>query len=325
MQDLMTTERKTKRSSSKEQIVFIKRKQTFIEESNNDPEVQGYFDMAYKAVGSYYKETGKQYGSGLTSKEIQILMPELIGIFPEDRKEFSTAVKQYFRDMNTKIPPEGKRLNIALEQEGELALDNMPVNITDYVIFKHASEHPEVGKNEEEADKYQHMRFYIEDTENVISSATVVSEKEDATRLEYYKIVDDEQKVEQMLILLGVSTKNMKLEEKKLALKSFATIEDDKSTSYNELKLDKFMTVSKDKRLQAKYEIEEMIRFDILKRVGTNILFDETGDEIGGDLTEAALWYTDKANIKQVNVLKARLKEFGVSTDAAKKTIKKKS
>jgi hypothetical protein len=311
MQEVATAGRLVKRAAKREQIVFIQRKQTFIEEANNDPEVQGYFDMAYKAVGSYYKETGKQFGSGLTPLETNLLMPELIGVYPEDRKEFSNGVREYFRNMNTKIPPEGKRLNIALYTDDDMSLENLPVNIVDYVIFRHALEHPEVGEDAEEADKYQHMRFYIEDTENVISSATVISEKEDQTRLEYYKIVDDAQKVEQMLILLGYSTKGKKVDECKLALKAFATIEEAMTISYNEMKLDKFMTISGDKRLKAKYEIEEMIRFDILKRVGTNILLEETGDEIGADLTEAALWYTKKENTKTVNTLKARLKEFG--------------
>lgn len=312
MQDTSSPGTIVGRPVAKEQIVFIQRKQTFIEESNNDPEVQGYFDMSYRAVGSYFRENSKQFGSGLTQAEIRILLPEVTGVFPEDRKEFSRSVNEFYRNMNTKVEPEGKRLNIALaDSTKEISLDNFPVNISEYIMFRHALGHPEVGIDQEEADKYQHMRFYIENTDNVISSATLVSKLEDDTILEYHKIKDDVQKVEQMLVLLGFNTKSKKPEQKVLALKSFASIEDDKSASFNEQKLNRFMTISNDKRLKAKYEIEEMIRFDILKRVGTNILLEETGDDIGGDLNEASLWYTNKQNIKIVNTLKARLKEFG--------------
>ena len=296
-----------------EKIVFIKRKQTFIEESNTDPEVAEYFNMSYRAVGSYYKQTGKQYGTGLTRKEENILLPEMIGYYPEtDRRDFRKGVGEYYRNINTKIPPEGLRLNIALEQpDAELSEENMPVNIRDYIIYKHAQSHPETGQTYEEAEMYQHKRFYLEDEDSLISDASGLSDKEDKARLEYYKIVDDGPKVEQMLVLLGVHTRKMKPEEKRLKLKEYTTIEEKRTASYNETKLQKFIDISNDKRLKTKYLIEEMIRVDVLERVGSKILMKETGDLLGDDLKETALWFEDKGNVKEVNVLKARYKEFG--------------
>ena len=106
-----------------EKIVFVKRKQTFIEESNSYPEVADYFAMSYRAVGSYYKTTGKQFGTGLTREEENILLPEVIGYYPDsDKREFRRGVGEYYRNINTKIPPEGLRLNISLEKpEKELS------------------------------------------------------------------------------------------------------------------------------------------------------------------------------------------------------------
>ena len=296
-----------------EKIVYIKRKQTFIEESNSDPEVAEYFNMSYRAVGSYYKQTGKQYGTGMTRAEENILLPEMIGYYPDtDRREFRKGVGEYYRNINTKIPPEGLRLNIALEHpEKELSEDNFPVNIRDYIIFKHAASHPETGGTFEEAEMYQHKRFYLEDEDNLISDASGLSDQEDKARLEYYKIVDDKAKVEQMLVLLGVDTRKMKLEERKLELKRHTTIDTKRTSAFNELKMKRFIDISNDKRLKTKYLIEEMIRFDVLERVNSKILIKETADLIGDDLKEAALWFEDKGNVKEVNVLKARYKEFG--------------
>ena len=296
-----------------EKIVFVKRKQTFIEESNSDPEVADYFAMSYRAVGSYYKQTGKQYGTGLTREEENIILPEVIGYYPDtDKREFRTGVGEYYRNINTKIPPEGLRLNIALEHpDKELSENNFPVNIRDYLIYKHAASHPETGQTFEEAEMYQHKRFYLEDEDSLISHASGLSDKEDNARLEYYKIVDDGPKVEQMLVLLGVHTRKMKPDEKKLELKKFTTIDEKRTASFNETKLQRFIDISGDKRLKTKYLIEEMIRVDVLERINSKILIKETGDLIGDDLKETALWFEDKGNVKEVNVLKARYKEFG--------------
>jgi hypothetical protein len=295
-----------------EKIVFIQRKQTFIEQSNADPEVAEYFNMSYRAVGSYYKQTGKQFGTGLSKKEEMILMPEMTGFFPDlDKREYHKAVNEFFRNINTKIPPQGLRLNIALEQPDEaLSETNPPISIRDYIIFKHAAGHPETGKDLEEAEMYQHKRFYIEDTDSVLSNASGLSKKEDDARLEYYKIIDNPQKVEQMLTLLGVLTTKMKSDKQILKLKQFTTIDESRSASYNEEKLDNFIAISADKRLKTKYDIEEMVKFSVLERVGMKILIAETGDLIGDDLMEAALWFEDKGNTKEVNVLRARYKEF---------------
>ncbi len=300
-------------NSRPEKIVFIKRKQTFIEESNADPEVQAYFDMSYRAIGSYYKETGKQFGTGLTRKEENILMPELTGFYPDlDKREFRASVNEFFRNINTKVPPEGLRLNIALEHpEEELSENNLPVSIRDYITFKHATQHPETGSTKDEADMYQHKRFYIEDPDSVLSNESGLSEKEDKARIEYYKIADDEQKVEQMLVLMGINTAPFKShKERSLRLKELTTIDQNRSAAYNDEKLERFMDVVKDKRMGTKYLIEEMIRVNVLERVGMKILIAETGDLVGNDLTETALWFEDKGNSKEANVLKARYKEF---------------
>lgn len=296
-----------------EKVVYIKRKQTFIEESNADPEVVEYFGMAFRAVGSYYKQTGKQFGTGLSREEEEILMPEVIGYDPDnERREFRKGISDFYRSINTKIPAGGLRLNIALKNpEEELSVKNLPLNIRDYIIFKHAASHPETAKNYEEAEMYQHKRFYMEDTDHVLSSASDLSSLEDDARLEYYKINDDESKVAQMLTLLGVSTRKMKFATQQIKLKEFTTIATNQTATLNESKLNNFIEVANDKRLHTKYEIEQMISIDVLERIGQRILIKETGDLIGDDLVSSALWFEDKGNTQEVNVLKARYKEFG--------------
>ena len=294
-----------------ERVVYIMRKISFHQAANNDPEVQEYFGMSYRAIGSYFKEFGKTYGSGLTREEEVILMPEVTDQDPDDRRSLRRAISDYFRNMNTKIPGAGLRLNIALEKPGEkLSETNFPVNVKHYLIYKHAIGHPEVAMSLEEAERYEHKQFYIEDTEGVANEANLVNEKEDLAFIAYHQMADDEDKIDQMLVLLGENPSRVAKAKKKPLLKSFASIDPNASQENNIAKVDKFIALSEDKHLQTKYTIEEMIRVDVLERVGQKILIKETGDLIGDDLRGATLWFLDKANSKDVNVLTARYKEF---------------
>ena len=296
-----------------ERIVHIKRKMSFHQEAQNEPEVREYFDMAYKAVGSYYKEFGKQFASGMTRAEENVLMPEMTGYYPDhDKREFRRSVGNFFRNINTKVPPEGLRLNIALENPEEpISEDNLPVNVKDYITYKHALGHPEVGESIQEAEMYQHIQFYIEDEEAETTEAIDLSKKEDEARLHYYRIIDDEDKLNHMLIMFGHDYTKMDKRQKELVLKDHATLQENKSAEWNKREMEKFTTISSDKDLQIKHDIEEMIRTDVLERIGMKILIKESGDLIGNDLKEATLWFKDKSNSKEVNVLKARYKEFG--------------
>jgi len=293
----------------REKIVYLKRKATFIEESNTDPEVQGYFDMSYKAVGSYYKDFGRQFGSGLTREETNILIPEMTGYYPEhDKREFNKSVANFYKNINTKVPAAGLRLNIALEKDEPLSETNFHPD--KYIIYKHAIGHPEVASSLEEARKYDHKRFYIEDEENVLRETSQLSNKEDKARLEYYQLIDSEDRVNHMLVMLGKNPVNMLYDEKKVALKEFVTIDKSMNAISNERRMDNFIKLSGDKRLETKYRIEEMVRVGVLERVGQRILIKETGDEVGKDLKGTALWFEDKGNSQEVNVLVARYKEF---------------
>jgi len=297
--------------NKRERIVYIKRKISFHQAANNEPEVQEYFGMSYRAVGSYFKEFGKTYASGLTREEEVILLPEVTDQDSrDDRRSFRKAVSEYYREMNTKIPGDGLRLNIALEKDEELSEKNFPVNVKHYLIWKHALGHPEVAENEEEAERYEHKLFYIEDTEGVANDEGILNEKEDQAFIEYHQMVDNTEKVDQMLVLLGENPSRITGSKKKPLLKSFASIDEKTSQEINIRKLDKFITLANDKHLQTKYTIQEMIRVAVLETVGMKILIKETGDLIGDDLREATLWFLDKANSKEVNVLTARYKEF---------------
>ena len=240
--------------NKRERIVYIQRKISFHQAANNEPEVQEYFGMSYRAIGSYFKEFGKTYGSGLTREEEVILMPEVTDQDSrDDRRSFRRAVSDYYRNMNTKIPGGGLRLNIALEKDEELSEKNFPVNVKHYLIWKHALGHPEVAENQEEAERYEHKLFYIEDTEGVAKDENKLNAKEDQAFIEFHQMVDNDDKIDQMLVLLGENPSRVAAAKKKPLLKSFASIDDVNTQDVNIRKLERFISLAGDKDLNQIY------------------------------------------------------------------------
>jgi len=293
-------------------IVELHRKQTFMQDANQDPDVKDYLALAFRSVGSYYREIGKVYESGLTRLEEDVIMPDLLGgITAEDNKnEFRKQVQMFFRELNTKVPPEGLKLQIGLEQDAPLSAQNPPLKPMDYVRYKHAMKHPQVGKNKDEADRYQHVLFYFVDKVAQSEGKSKLRDYEDKAQIEYLQINKDLGKVEMVLTLLGVNTKNLNDNDMVLALKEQASLDPEEADDMNVARLQRFVSVVNDRELTTKYDIMEMIRAGSLERVKTKILLKESGDVIGDNLKEAVVWMQDKANSKVVNVLYANLDEF---------------
>jgi len=293
-------------------IVELHRKQTFMQDANNDPDVKDYLALSFRSVGSYWREIGKVYESGLTREEENLIMPDLLGgITAQDEKNiFRKEVQAFFRDINTKIPPEGLKLEIGLEQDAPLSENNPPLKPMDYVRYRHAIKHPQVATTKEVAEMYQHVLFYIVDKQAETLGKSKLRDFEDKAQTEYLQINRDASKVEMVLTLLGVNTRNLTTEDMVLTLKDQASIDPEQSDTMNQERLQKFVAIVNDKELATKYDIMEMVRYSLLERVKTKILIKESGEIIGDNLKEAVIWMQDKANSKLVNFLYASLDEL---------------
>lgn len=293
-------------------IVEIHRKLSFMQDANQDPDVKDYMGLAFRAIGSYWKEIGKVYASGLTREEENLLMPDLLGgITLEDNKsDFRRMVQGFFKEICTKVPMEGLKLEIGLEQDKELSASNPPLKPMDYIRYKHAIKHPQVAMDKDTADKYQHVLFYVVDKAAQVAGKSKLQDLEDKAQTEYLQINKDQAKTEMVLTLLGVATKALTSEDMVLALKSHASIDPDESDTMNAERLQRFVSIVNDRELITKYDIMEMIRAGDLERVKTKILLKETGEVIGDNLKEAVVWVLDKGNSKTVNQLYAKLDEF---------------
>jgi hypothetical protein len=292
-------------------VIEIHRAPNFIQQANPESEVKEYFDMAFKAIGSYYKEFGSVVATGLTRKEELDLMPELIGgIDPKDSHLFRGAVQTYFKNINFKVPSEGVKLEIGLETSNEAppdSIENAPIKLRDYIIYRWLLEHPQVAKSKEEAERYQHMKFYIEDKVAINLVKTKLREEEDKAQEAYLKVKKDPRKVEMLLTLMGIDTRSMNDDTILLQAKSTVSLDAESSDTANMERFKRFVAIYSDKDLTLKYDILDMIRYGILERLKSKILDNATKETIGDNLREAVVFFQDKGNSKTVNTYYAKL------------------
>lgn len=284
-------------------VVEVFRHFTLAEMSQSDPEVKAWLGQSFRAIGPYFKE--KATATGLTFEEQRILIPPLLGIEPED-KEFRRRVTKHFDEMITPISKDGLKLRISLQDDNQpLSEHNMPLYLNDYITYKHIIGHPDVAKDKTEAERLYNKRFYIVDPDKASVEAITINTLEDKSVEIYFRHKGDKIKTDQILTMLGVNIKDMSTEDKVLKMKTFAT-KDAKLTEVEQKEaFDRFIKIAEDKDLEYKYLIQEMIAIQYLKRVGTNVLYKESGDLLGENMEAAVLALKNPKNSRELNLMKA--------------------
>lgn len=283
-------------------VIVIHRQLTFSQMAHTDTEVLDWFNQAFKAITPYWK--GKVVGTGLTYSEQKLLMPYILGVEADDR-EFRKRTELFFHEILTKVPPQGLKLEIGLEDDSlPVNASNLPLNIQQYVIYRHAIGHPNVAMSKDEADRSPLKHFYLVDPEQVTSSDLRLNDLEDKALACYFKYKDDEVKVDQILTMLGVNIKLMSPSDKLLKLKSFTKRNENKGDLENQSDFQRFVDVCEDPDLMMKYLIQEMVGAQILERQGTTIFIKESGEAIGANAKEAVAYLKNPKNSRVYNMLR---------------------
>jgi hypothetical protein len=287
-------------------IVEVHRYFSIAEMSQTDPQVKDWLGQSYRAVGPYFKE--KATGTGLSFDEQKLLLPGILGIEHIDR-DFRKAVNNHYDNLVIAIPHNGLKLQISLINDNEvLSETNKPLNIQDYIKWRFIEGHPEVAGDLNEAARLSVIKkFYIHDPDKVSKEAVDINTLEDKATNVYMKYKDDKIKLDQLLTMLGINIKGMKHEDKVLKLKQFSK----KDVKYvNELDqkaaFDNFIKVAEDRDMEYKYLIQELIGAQHLQRVGSNIVYKETGDKLGDSMEDAVLHLKNAKNSRELNLLKAQ-------------------
>ena len=238
-------------------------------------------------LGSVF--AGRQPLKGVEGEEAKKLFE---GILPvdKDHQDWPHYVNRYWIELSIKVPFEGVELNVGKDEDGN------PHNVDDYLTYRFSLKHPHVGASK--AEMVSTNRFYLHDPKkDEIDRAKTVRIKKDADK-EYIKASNEEETMDRLIRLLSESKpENMNL--------------DQKETLLYELKGNdpaKFIKIARDKNLELKAEIEEMVSAGILRKIGNQVIFI---DEVLGETTEDTIVYMkDKKNSGTLTTLRAKLKEL---------------
>ena len=293
--------------------ITIFRTNSFLDEAQKGSAPE-FVSMSKRSLGSYWESpTSKAVGSGLNFTEQRLLMPLIIDCEVTDR-QFRAKVTDYFAEIKTTVPyDKGVELEVGLlDNSKELGAPlsdnpndlNMPINVAEYIKYRHALTHPEVALSEAEAKGNQLKQYYIYDAQASIEDNKKVSDVKDKALELYLKVKKDIKKVDMLLTLLGIDPRifsgtnagTLKIE----ALKEKATGPD----------AAKFVSLYEDDFFEDLYVIQSMVNTNVLKKVGEKIIDPNMGTTIGHDIKEAIAWFKDeKTNSEQIVILKAKMQE----------------
>lgn len=290
---------------------------------------QEFMSMSKKSIGTYFiGSLGNSIGSGLEFDEIDVLLPLLIDI-PAGDSTFRPKVREFFSNIVTKIPfGTGKELEIGLTLsndapvtftkvlvEGKPAVYNLPVNIQDYIRYRHALKHPLVAPSRAEAKANMLAEFYIFDQASVDSDVASARKVTDKAITTYLAISKDMEKVDAMLTLMGddirsyhgANAEDLKLE----ALHKFA------STRAGD-----FNKVYEEKDFDLRFLLQKMINTGVVRKIGGVFSDKESGGILGHNNEEVILYLKDTSNADKVSFLKGKVQEAMKLKVAAKKLLK---
>jgi len=289
--------------------IEIQRHFNLVEMSQEDPEVKAWLGQSYKPIGPYFKD--KVIATGLNKDEIKLILPSSagVGMDPED-KDFRRAVENFYHNLLTRVDKDGLILEIGLQEGGEeISEQNLPINIKDYIIYRHALTHPHVARSKDEAARDQTKRFYIVDPNQTAKAAMKSNEVEDQAMAIYYKYREDMIKIDQILTLMGRNIDKMDKNDKILELKKLAQRNRELSERAQIEQLNRFISIAEDKNLELKFLIEEAIAIKYLSRVGNNIVYAENGNLVGENLEDAVLYFNNPKKTRELNLLKVNYSE----------------
>ena len=282
--------------------------------SSDNAETKPYFDAAYRAIGSYWSRKSNRPATGLTLPEENLLMPFVLDI-PETDRDFRSRCTDYFHAISTKVDPTdnngegGTPLEIGLLNNDEpLGKDNLPLEPTDYIKWRHSLGHPQVALKQSLAKGNKLKHFYIFDPTTENTDANTRTDMKDEALKAYLEVKEDAGKTRQYLVLLNA---DMQLARGKESIKL---------REYAETSAKDFLEIHNDRDRPIKYLIRMMVEAKIVEYVGTRIIIKENGQQLGANEKEAVAHLKDPENSQQLATFKHMVQDYLKAKKLAKTT-----
>ena len=280
--------------------VWIRRKQTNIEKVQKD--IPEYIARSKKFASAYWEsKDSRVVGSGLTESEKKLLLPDIIGVMPDER-EWKAKSIEFYTELATNIPAgEGQKLEIGLEKDNSkpVSENNMPLNLMDYIRYRHIKDNPKTAASQEEAKGNMLKEFYIFDpnAERLATNKKIADR--DEANAKYASIKGKPDMVNALLISYGVNPDMI--------------LEADRVTELSE-RVQKnpeiILTAMKDESLLKRATIRSMVEYKILVILDSAYYIASDKTKIGSNEDETIIWFSDsEKNGNTITLLLGLLQE----------------
>lgn len=286
-------------------IVYLRRLPlTSVEKHSNTEEAKEYFGSGYRAISSFFVHNSIRPGTGLTIAEEDILMPIVLGISIEDR-EYRSKVVDYFHSISTRVEPHmdedsevgGTPLEISLQNPSKpLDRTNLPVNIEDYIKWRHARVHPEVARNRQAGEGNPLKRYYIYDPIEFGKLNQQADDLKDRAIQAFSQIKDDVKRVRQYLSLLTVNPDAYKGKER-THLRKIADTDPEA-----------FLKVHNDPNKDLEFLLNLAIQKNIFERIGNKLIWKESQAFFSSNIKDGVAILKDPKNSETLLQIKHHLK-----------------
>lgn len=280
--------------------VWLRRTDTFLDAVQT--QAKEFMSMSRKSLGSFWESsTSRVVGTGLNFNEQKLLLPNIVDFEPEDR-EFRKAVTKYYKDIRTTVPAgDGLELEIGLElgndkplgwKDPETGFVNIPIKISDYLKYRHAKAHPLCASSYNESLGNQNIMFFVYDPdveEKVVAEDTA---QRDEAMLTYLQIKDKPEKVDGMLLLMGVDIRDYAGPNAPVLKSSrLRVLAETRAVDFNQFyKIDNF---------EMRSRIEGFIKVGLFRRVGERIVDASNNKVIGNNMREVIDLLADNPEYKE--------------------------
>jgi len=227
---------------------------------------------------------------GVEGEEEAKLLKNFIDV-PASHQDWPAKSKDFWASLSLKVPFEGAELEIGTYDDGS------PLNAMDYIYYKWCLKHRHVAMSEEEMKMDSNKRFYIYDPQkDLLKKNAKVQVRKDADK-EFIKLSGNMDKVKMLTrVLMGADPERLSSMELENNL-----------YDYTEKNPERFLKYSLDDNLELRAEIETMVEKSVLRKIGNQLIYED--ETIGEDIKDAIVYFKNKKNSGQVNIMRARLQE----------------
>lgn len=226
------------------------------------------------------------------AKEKKILKG-MLDVGPES-PEWDRHTRTFWAEFTVNVGFEGVELEIGVDDKG------LPLNTDHYIKYHFAVKHPHCALTEAEMLKDQSKRFYIHDEarkDKERNNAIQDSKEADA---DFIKLARDKDKMRMVYNVLG------KMNGDTLTDEQIENLLYEEKNAKPRL----FSKVCRDKELELKAEISNMVSAGVIRKIGNQHIYI---DKVLGDtLDDTIVYLKDERNSGELLEMRAKFKTIGV-------------